>query len=173
MLDGFCKNCGKELVRKRFNGRLEDNGAFRRRVFCNRECMAVAFEGQIKVMNPKNSRRQSVKHRLDACEDCGRKATRLHNHHQNENPLLNVGSNLTTLCASCHKLRHSPNNDPMTGRRLPCLYCARPSRGKRLCETHLTRLKRYGHPLAKKRKIQSEWVLMLFDGEKWEPFPSS
>lgn len=164
MLDGFCRHCGKELTRKRFGKRLEDRGVFSRRKFCDRSCMAKAYEGQIKSPTAQNSRRQSAKHRDSRCASCGKIKTLLHNHHVDADPMRNVGSNLETLCVRCHTLRHSPNCDPTTGQRLPCLYCASPSVKNRMCHTHISRMKRHGHPLAKKIKIGSEWVLKILDG---------
>ena len=36
----YCKYCNKLLTRNRFkNGRLEDFNVFKKRVYCNRECM--------------------------------------------------------------------------------------------------------------------------------------
>lgn len=169
MLEGFCRHCGKELTRKRFGKRLEDLGVFSRRKFCDRSCMASAYEGQIKNLTPQNSRRQSAKHRASKCTDCGKTRGLLHNHHMNQNPSVNVESNLETLCVRCHMMRHSPNCDPTTGQRLPCLYCAAPSRKNRMCFTHLSRLKRHGHPLAKKVRTKSGWILKLPDGSEYTP----
>ena len=104
--DRFCKTCGSLLERQRFNGRLEDRTAFLKRVYCDRECMAADYEGTIKVMNDKNSRRQSAKVRKPCCEICGRTAH--HVHHRDENPQNNEPTNLQSLCASCHKKAHLP-----------------------------------------------------------------
>jgi hypothetical protein len=41
----YCAGCGDSMERRRFNGRLEDYGAFSRRRFCSRACMA---QGQMK-----------------------------------------------------------------------------------------------------------------------------
>ncbi|WP_147401688.1 hypothetical protein [Acutalibacter sp. 1XD8-33] len=38
-----CPVCGALMVRKRYNGRLEDMGAFLRRVYCSRKCMAKGY----------------------------------------------------------------------------------------------------------------------------------
>ena len=100
----FCKTCGTLLERQRFNGRLEDLSAFRKRVYCDQECMAEDYEGTIKVMNDKNSRRQSAKVRQECCELCGQMAH--HVHHRDENPQNNNPVNLQSLCASCHKREH-------------------------------------------------------------------
>ena len=158
-----CRQCGGALSRKRFNGALEDMGAFMRRKFCDRGCMAASMEGVIKRANPKNSRRQSVKLAKAACEMCGRRGLRLHVHHVNENPLNNAPANLRTLCVSCHKRSHSRNWNATTGRRADCELCSRPARQRGLCFTHLNRYKLYGDPLMKKVKQGSTWKLVRVD----------
>ena len=154
-----CASCKAPLIRKRFqNGRLEDRTEFLRRIYCNQECMAIAFEGRIKVLTPRNSRRQSAKTVKSSCEICGRTG-RLHVHHVDGNPMNNESGNLQTLCGSCHHLSHSPNY--MGTPRLPklCLHCSKPVARKGLCNTHLTRFKKFGDPFLKKFKIGSGWVL--------------
>ena len=167
-----CKQCSTPLVRKRFNGRLEDNGRFEKRVFCDRSCMADWMEGQIKNLTPQNSRRQSAKTVGQMCEVCQATETSFHVHHVDENPLNNDPSNLRTLCVSCHSRSHSPNFTDDGSRRVDCVYCSAPSMKRGLCFAHLSREKRHGHPLAKMRKVGSDWVLMLEHGGKWFPFRS-
>ena len=165
-----CKHCSTPLERKRFNGRLEDAGAFRKRVFCNRSCMADWMEGRMKITAVKNSRRQSAKTVRQECEICSRSDTRLSVHHRDGNPLNNDPANLQTLCGSCHSRCHSPNFTDDGTKRKSCAFCNAPSEKNGVCSTHLSRWKRHGHPLAKKRKIGSEWVLMLEHGGSWFPF---
>ncbi len=166
-----CKNCGKPLEQKRFSsGVLESPSMMAKRKFCDRSCMAASMEGAIKVMNPHNSRRQSAKGAKGKCEICAVTA-RLQVHHQDQNPLNNEASNLRTLCASCHRRCHSPNFTATGEQRRPCKHCEMPSVKLGMCETHLSRFRRYGNPLAKKRKTASGWVLMLHDGKKWSPLP--
>ena len=167
-----CKHCLTPLERKRFNGRLEDNGAFKKRIFCNRSCMAEWMEGQIKVESEKNSRRQSAKAAKESCEICSRSDTRLSVHHKDADPMNNTPSNLQTLCGSCHRRCHSPNfmEDGVTQK--CCVYCSEPSVKSGVCSTHLSRWKRHGHPLAKMRKNGSQWGLMLEHGGEWFPFHS-
>jgi len=154
----FCALCGKQMQRQRYNGVLESNLNFRRRKYCNRNCMAV---GQIRevVMSVSHSRIKSHRKAKAECEIC-RKSDKIHVHHRDGNPLNNATDNLQTLCASCHRLTHSPNymGTPLLPK--PCSHCSKPVARKGLCNTHLTRLKRYGDPLVKKFKIGSEWVLM-------------
>lgn len=165
-----CKHCKKVLTRKRFNGRLEDLTVFKRRIYCNQSCMARGMAGVIKVMSDKNSRRQSAKTVATACNLCGA-TSNLQVHHQDENPQNNEPSNLRTLCPSCHRRCHSPNFTETGEQRKLCEFCSAPSIKRGWCFTHISRFKRFGHPLGKKRKTASGWVLMLHDGQKWLPFP--
>ncbi len=136
-----------------FGSVLEDRTAFSKRKYCNRECMAAAMEGVIKVPNIRNSRRQSQKKVLPTCEKCGRKkaTTRLYVHHKNENPMDNVESNLQTLCGSCHQLTHlrSPKGIPLPPRL--CVHCSRPAYRGNLCNTHRSRKWRHGNALLTKK----------------------
>jgi hypothetical protein len=168
----YCVQCGMKLERKRFNGVLEGLSIFKKRKYCNQECMAAAQEGTMKVLSLKNSRRQSAKAAGTNCEMCSRPGTetRLHVHHQDKNPLNNDPLNLRTLCGSCHHRCHSPNFTETGEQRRTCEFCDKPSMKRGWCYTHMSRFKRFGHPLAKKRKIGSEWVLMLHDGSSWSPF---
>lgn len=166
-----CKHCGLTLTQKRFSsGVLEAPSMLRRRKFCDQRCMAAAMEKD-RCKSASHSRQKAALMAKPACEVC--KATmNLHVHHQDHDPLNNAPSNLRTLCASCHRRSHSPNFTETGEQRKPCRFCEAPSVKLELCFTHISRLKRFGHPLAKKRKIGSDWVLMLHDGERWLPFPS-
>lgn len=157
----YCQACGKTLHRKRYNGVLGSMNQFLRRKYCDRDCMAKGQEGVIKVLNPKNSYRQSAKARRPQCERCGKPGR--HVHHKDENPLNNDPSNLETLCNSCHRLSHSPHWNPTTGRRNPCSLCSKPARKRGLCRTHLTRYMKYGNPLMIKVKKGSTWILCETD----------
>lgn len=159
-----CRKCRTRLERKDFNGTLEDLAAFRRRKFCDRTCMAAWMEGRIKKPSPQASRRQSAKAVGPSCELCGRTGCRLHVHHKDQNPENNAPTNLQTLCGSCHRVSHSPNYTGTPPRRKPCALCSRPVARIGLCNTHLTRLKRHGDPLAKKVKTGSVWRLQRVAG---------
>jgi hypothetical protein len=154
-----CKQCGATMTRKTFSGRLEDRSVFMRRKFCDQSCMAKWQEGRIKVPSPAAGRRQANKAMQPACERCS-STKALHVHHRDENPMNNLAANLQTLCASCHRLSHSPYFDATTGRRKPCAHCDKPARKLGLCWTHLTRQKRYGDPLMTKVREGSSWVLV-------------
>ena len=143
-----CQQCGTILQRARMNGRLEDRTTFLRRRYCGRECMALAMQKPT-CNSISHSRMKAARAKAKACAHCGAKE-RLHVHHRDENPRNNEPSNLLTLCASCHKKSHSPNYTDEGRTRKPCEHCSRPSVRRGLCATHLTRLKRHGHPLGTK-----------------------
>ena len=98
-----CETCGVILQRARFNGRLEDLGAFRKRQFCSLSCANSREKGGD---SSTTFHRRAGKHRKTACENCGVPHRRLHVHHRDENPANNEPANLQTLCPSCHKLSH-------------------------------------------------------------------
>src|SRR5574341_873468 len=108
-------------------------------------------------------RRKSTEMLGTHCEVCGKTSCKLHVHHKDRNPANNSPANLQTLCVSCHRLTHSPNYMGTPLRPKPCLYCSKPVARRGLCNTHLTRLKRHGHPLAKKFKVGYEWKLRRAD----------
>lgn len=165
-----CRVCGKTLVQKRFSsGVLESPSMLNRRKYCNQKCMAKGQE-KVRCDSLSHSRIKANKHIKEFCEGCG-KPGRLHVHHKDGDPMNNTRSNLMTLCSSCHGRAHSPYYDETGQHRKPCEYCKKPSARVGLCQMHLGRLRRFGHPLAKKRKIGSEWILMLHDGNSWFPFP--
>jgi len=167
-----CHACGKKLVQKRFSsGVLESPSMLKRRKYCNRQCMAQGMQKD-RCNSTSHSRSKSTKKMKSCCEGCGSNGKR-HVHHLDNDPRNNSDSNLMTLCVSCHRRAHSRNFNVTGQHRLPCKHCAKPSVKRGLCNTHLSRYRRFGHPLAKKRKIGSEWVLMLHDGNSWSPFPSN
>lgn len=168
-----CAYCGKELTQKRFrNGEMEAPSMLAKRKFCDRHCMAAYMTKEI-CKTASHSREKASRQKKSSCEVCGAKPNRLHVHHVNGNPLDNSPSNLKTLCPSCHRRCHSQNFTETGEHRANCQYCGKPSMKNGLCYTHISRFKRYGHPLAKKRKTASGWVLMLHDGKNWLPFPSN
>ena len=97
----FCRNCGAELVRKRFGKRLEDRTRFLSRETCGQSC------GNTKDSIQADSHRwraRKVKARVQ-CVTCKAK-TNLHVHHKDRNPANNSPENLEVLCASCHLKLH-------------------------------------------------------------------
>lgn len=95
-----CEQCGTPLERKRFNGRLEDLGAFKRRRFCSLRCAGTKTEVTMDALHWRARR-----HRASACQQCGT-ATDLHVHHIDRDPANNDPANLMTLCSSCHLKLH-------------------------------------------------------------------
>ena len=158
----YCMNCNTKMERKDINGRLEDLAAFKKRKYCNRSCMAEAYEGVIKNKNSRNYHRQSAKTVKQSCEVCGSKIG-LHVHHVDENGMNNSVSNLMTLCSSCHREAHSKHfSAPKV--RVTCKHCEKPAMKNSLCWKHNTRYQKYGNPLMTKKKIGSEWRLITEDG---------
>lgn len=96
----FCATCGIALERKRFGGRLEDLGAFKRRRFCSLSCA----NSRVEVGYHGNSWR-ARQHLKDSCERCGATA-KLHAHHKDEDRSNNISENIQTLCGSCHNWWH-------------------------------------------------------------------
>lgn len=152
-----CKACGGLIPRPVKNGRIEELAAYVRKVYCNRACMKVGMQKRV-CRSVSHSRSKAAATVKPSCEVCG-KVGRLHVHHIDEDPLNNDASNLRTLCPRCHRRSHSPNfmADGVTP--VPCAHCARPSVKLGLCHSHLSRLRRFGNPLAVKVKIASGWIL--------------
>lgn len=167
-----CAWCGVPLRQKVYwpSGRTESLSNFLERKFCDRKCMAKAMEKE-RCESLSHSRLKAQRLGAPSCELCG-STQNLQVHHKDEDPRNNDLRNLKTLCASCHKRTHLLCYDPTTAQRKPCRFCTAPSFRNDLCATHRSRFKRFGHPLAKKRKVRSEWVLMLHDGSSWLPFRS-
>lgn len=98
-----CANCFEPMERKMINGRLEDLGAFMRRVYCGRACMAEAFVKDTSLDGSK--RRRVTRSRGTTCESCGA-TTNLHAHHCDGNLDNDSPENIQTLCGSCHATHH-------------------------------------------------------------------
>lgn len=98
-----CSMCGCRLVRKRFNGRLEDYQAFEMRQFCSLSCANSRTKGGL---SRKAYHAQARKHRRESCECCG-SDYRLHVHHIDEDWTNNLSTNLQTLCVFCHQFWHA------------------------------------------------------------------
>ena len=158
----YCQNCQKFLVRKRFNGRLEDNKVFEKRKYCDRYCMA---EAMLKDRPTKSAiGKRLIQHRKDSCEHCGTSETLLV-HHIDGNLYHNEPSNWKTLCNSCHTTLHHQQGDILPKQqKTPCYVCGKLSAKRGLCNTHLTRLKRHGSPYLMKKKIGQSWQLVTVDG---------
>ena len=165
-----CAACNKEMKRKRINGRLQDRATFLKQKYCNRSCMA---NGQTKDTATRSAiQKRIAKHRKSSCELCGSTKV-LSIHHKDRNWKNNVISNLQTLCSSCHTSLHHEAGDIVQRKpKPPCMVCGKPSYRVELCNTHLTRKKRYGHPCLVKVKNGASWQLVLdpsgLSGQAWE-----
>lgn len=156
-----CRHCGARMDRRRVSDKLvEGLAAFSKRAFCGRGCMAAAMEKD-RCTSASHSRMKSARTAGPECEACGAADRKMHVHHRDGDHFNNSPSNLRTLCVSCHMRSHSPNFMADGVTRKPCEHCEKPSVKLGLCATHLSRLRRHGHPLAKKRKVGSGWVLEI------------
>lgn len=115
-LDRYCEYCGKQLERKRFNGRLEDFTVFKNRKYCNRECMRkdwvkIGDNHNQSYSNSHTTARKINKLILhkELCELCG-SDTNLDIHHIDGNWQNNNLDNLMCLCRSCHT-KYERNKD--------------------------------------------------------------
>ena len=106
-IEKYCEYCGKQLERKRFNGRLEDFTVFKNRKYCNRECMKRAYlkigENEQSYSNAHTTARkinELILHK-EVCELCGSDKN-LDIHHIDGNWENNHLNNLMCLCRSCH-----------------------------------------------------------------------
>lgn len=108
------------MPRKRFNGRLEDAGVYRRRRFCSLTCAnsrGVVKKGTYHL--------RARKLRGPNCEACGA-STSLQAHHVDQDYKNNEPENVQTLCKFCHDFWHSTQKRrgwPIAGR-MPVLRSA-------------------------------------------------
>ena len=151
----YCKNCGKRLTRKRYNGTLESNHAFNRRKYCNLQCAGMANQKETIA----GIRKRYASFRKDMCERCGA-TENLDLHHKDSNPANNKPSNLMTLCDSCHTKWHWEHGKETTVKRSVCIVCGKPGKGLNLCLKHYQRQKLYGSPYLTKKKFGSRFVLV-------------
>ncbi len=153
----YCRHCGKQLERKRYNGTMEDLGAFNQRKFCDAKCMGAA------KINPNASvrviRARARKYRRDVCQKCGA-TVGLQIHHLDLNPTNNAVLNLMTLCASCHTKWHWEHGKKPSKRQSVCLHCDQPARRWDMCQKHYQRFVKYGSPYLTKIRHGLQYVLV-------------
>lgn len=150
----FCAECGTRMNRKRINGRLEDLGAFLRRRYCDRICMARA------QLSGDPSSTYLKRFRKDCCEECG-STSRIGVHHIDGDRTNNSPENLRTLCPTCHTAWHWANGKtPWRRHSATCVVCGKVPAHSGLCATHRTRLRRHGSPCLTMRRIGSIWQLV-------------
>ena len=145
-----CGYCAKVLQRKRYNGRLEDNGSFRRRKYCDRKCMAKMMEVPFPGRPAWAQRARRL--RKTNCEKCGATET-LAIHHRNRKWWDNRKENIGTLCASCHTTLHHASGDIVPRKAWRhCRHCGYLTYGRSVCNTCRTQIKRHGKPHPEKTK---------------------
>lgn len=96
----YCETCGKQLERKRYNGRLEDMTRYSARKYC---CLSCA--NTRKIVTTAGLRYRAEQLRKSKCEICGNEQN-LHAHHIDGNIGNNMPENIQTLCSSCHAKHH-------------------------------------------------------------------
>lgn len=169
----YCEYCGKLMHRVRFSsGRLEDLSAFKRRKYCNRECMKRAYiklkteAGWTTAHGSARKVNELIKDgNTDTCEICG-KVGKVDVHHKDENPQNNDPSNLKVLCRSCHMKIHHPKSK--------CIVpgCDNDMNGGLgYCNKHYIRFKKYGSPFivrwnTKHTKFDKEVISHQKNGKK-------
>ncbi|MCH1964374.1 HNH endonuclease signature motif containing protein [Clostridium perfringens] len=138
----YCKFCGKQLFRKRFNGRLEDLGVFKRRKYCSVKCMKLDYlnigENNSNWSNSHTTARIINKEILkkNKCELC-EKTGKLDVHHIDGNFQNNSIDNLQILCRSCHNKIHKNKK--------VCKVCGEKHRALGYCNKHYIQYKKYGY----------------------------
>ena len=140
----YCAYCGEQMHRVRYPSRLEDLGAFKRRKYCSRECMAKAFDEKEHTGTSHYAEHRYARElkKADKCELCG-STTNVDVHHKDGNYHNNALDNLIALCRSCHMKEHRPKS--------VCIICGKPARGHGYCDKHLQRFRKYGDPLLTNR----------------------
>ena len=143
----YCEYCGKKLERKDYGRRLEDLGVFKKRKYCNIDCMKKAF-----IKQGKNNQGYSPAHHTARkiiytiynkeykCEKCG-STKNVDVHHIDGDYTNNNSDNLMLLCRSCHNKIHRKETK--------CKYCDKKVKAFGLCNKHYIMFKKYGDPLHK------------------------
>lgn len=138
-----CANCSQQLVRKRLtNGDLQSLLHFSRKKYCDRKCMAAAFDA--KPSKPDAGWATGHYHARRACppgpcQKCG-KPEASDVHHKDEDYRNNSSGNLMRLCRSCHMKEHRPRGS--------CVMCGDPVKGLGYCNKHYLQRKEGRLPFA-------------------------
>ena len=142
-----CAFCKTPFLRKTFSdGGREPLKDFLRRKYCDRKCMADAFEAKPEAPKTADGSRYHARKAVakGACEKCG-KPNAGDVHHKDGNPMNNSLDNLQRTCRSCHMKAH--HSKP------PCVICGKPQECKGFCNKHYHRFKKYGDPLFTKYNV--------------------
>lgn len=140
----FCENCGEKLERKLLpNGDLEYLIHFNQRKYCNRICMAIAFDQRHSPQVGQSTARYHARKMIPpgCCNHCGKQNAK-DVHHKDGNCQNNSIENLVRICRSCHVKEHRQKGS--------CKICGMPMKGLGYCEKHYQRFKKYGNPLMTK-----------------------
>lgn len=103
----YCKYCGQQLERKRFNNRLEDFIVFTNRKYCDRLCMRkdyLKIGSYEQIYSNAHTTARNINNLIlhkHKCEECG-SYKNLDIHHIDGNWQNNKLDNLMCLCRSCH-----------------------------------------------------------------------
>lgn len=111
----------------------------------------------VKGWVPKSIRAACIKTKCERCQA----TERLGLHHKDHNRTNNDTHNLETLCPSCHTAEHWADGKQAWKRLGKCQVCELPARKNGLCPTHMSRMRRHGHPLAKKVRTKTGWVVLI------------
>jgi hypothetical protein len=141
-----CQYCGKIFYRRKYTKKYEDVAIFKKRKYCNRECMRKAYinigENNSSWSNTHTTARiiNDLFLKKDKCELCGKDNGRLDIHHKDNNENNNNLDNLMCLCRSCHMKVHNPVS--------VCSIegCNNRVKGHGYCDKHYQRFRRYGNP---------------------------
>lgn len=96
-----CELCGTVMLRKRYQGRLEDLSVFMRRRFCSLRCANTRTD-----LTKHGYSWRARKHLKTKCEACGYTRA-LQAHHINQSIKDNRPENIQTLCKHCHDFWHT------------------------------------------------------------------
>lgn len=138
----YCEFCGEKLERKQYPSKKEDLSAFKRRKFCNNECMRKHFVRKginNQAYGPAHHSSRKIVYLLEdrekKCEICGSTKS-IDVHHKDGNHQNNNSDNLMVVCRSCHMKLHRPKSI--------CRICGQPAYAHGLCNKHYIRYKKYG-----------------------------
>lgn len=119
-----CQVCGIQMTRKRYNGHLEDMGAFSRRKYCSLSCANTR-----ETLTKHGYSWRARKHLKGSCEACGYQKA-LQAHHIDQDKTNNEPENIQTLCKHCHDFWHTAakRNGIQIAGRMPSLVGGKSSR---------------------------------------------
>lgn len=136
----YCEYCGKKLERKRLpNGDLEYLFHFTRRKYCDRRCMAAAFDSRHGQETGWSTTHYHARKIVPpgSCSHCGKPNAR-DIHHKDGNHRNNSPDNLERICRSCHNRLHREKKF--------CVICGAPHKALGYCDKHYQRFKKWGDP---------------------------